>query len=167
MVTARRSPAQTSMDVDDPRETEREFEAEASADHVLLIKVLAACRAVALTLTYDKAANALDGIWARHGRPVSPSFLRAALNPEGETRSYFRLEWVLWFARQSEEVADLVEWVLWFARQSEEVADLVLEMGGRGTPKKTPEEELRDLKELMRRELGTTANKLIRKAEAI
>ncbi len=143
-MTVRRQTAQTTMDVDNPLDV-------AAADdeqRVLRSQLMAACRQVALSLGYDQCAAALDRIWGYEGRPVSATFLRAALHDN--ERSHMRLEWLLWFAQQSEVVADIA-----------------LEIGGRGKPKKTPEEELRDLKELMRRELGTTANKLIRKAEAL
>lgn len=125
-------------------------EIQAAQDRRKLLRqqTMAACRQVALTLGYDRCAAELDAEWGPEGRGVSATFLRAAL--QDQERSNFRHEWIYWFAEQSEVVADLL-----------------LEAGGRGKPKKTPEEELRDLKELMRRELGQTANKLIRKAETL
>jgi hypothetical protein len=139
---------QLAMVVDDPRAAERELEAEATADHIMFVHMIAACRDVALTTGYDKAANALDAIWSRHGRPVSASFLRAALNPDSETRSYFRLEWVQWFARQSADVRELLLGV------------------AMGDGPKDPKDELDDLKEVMRVELGKVAEKLIQKGKA-
>ena len=141
MVAVKRQTAWTT-EVEDPVE----IAAGDDRQRVLRGQLMAACRQVALTLGYDRAAAELDRIWGHEGRPVSATFLRAALHDT--ERSHMRMEWLIWFAQQSEVVADIV-----------------LEMGGRGKPKKTPEEELRDLKELMRRELGQTANKLIRKAE--
>lgn len=141
MVAVRRQTAWTT-EVSDPTEVA----ARDDQQRILREQLMAACRQVALTLGYDRCAAELDRIWGRDGRTVAATFLRAALHDDN--RSHMRLEWLLWFAEQSEVVADLV-----------------LELGGRGKPKKTPEEELRDLKEIMRRELGATANKLIRKAE--
>lgn len=143
MVAVRRQTAWTS-EVAEPAE----LQAARDRRKLLREQLMAACRQVALTLGYDRCAAELDAEWGPEGRTVAATFLRAALNDEG--RSNFRMEWLPWFSEQSEVVADLV-----------------LEMGGRGKPKKTPEEELRDLKELMRRELGATANKLIRKAETL
>ncbi len=124
-----------------------EVAARDDAARVLRSQLMAACRQVALTLGYDECAAELDRCWGADGRPVSATFLRAALHDT--ERSHMRLEWFIWFAQQSEIVADLA-----------------LEIGGRGKPKKTADEELRDLKDVMRRELGVTANKLIRKAES-
>ena len=129
--------------LDDPAEAARAGDEQA----LLYERLMVACRAVARELTFERCAAALDAIWGDRGRPVSAAVLRAALS--GTERNYFR-----------------VEWAIWFARHSEDVADVLLEIAGRGKPKKTPEEELRDLKEIVRRELGATGNKLIRKAEA-
>ncbi len=126
--------------------TEAEIDAEADRQTSLRDDVVMACRGVARELTYETCANALDAIWARHGRGVSASALRSALTDT--ERNHFRFEWVIWFAAQSEHVADLLN-----------------EIAGKGRPKKKPEDELRDLKELMRRRLGDVAKEIIRKAE--
>lgn len=141
MVAVKRQTAWTT-EVEDPAEVEKADDSE----RILRGQLIAACKQVALTLGYDQCAARLDRIWGPEGRPVSATFLRNALLDQNS--AHFRAEWLIWFAKQSEVVCDLL-----------------LETGGRGKPKKTPEEELRDLKELMRRELGQTANKLIRKAE--
>jgi hypothetical protein len=113
---------------------------------LLLEHLVAACRAVARELTYEACAKSLDAIWGERGRPVSASVLRAGLS--GTERNYFR-----------------VEWAFWFARRSETVAEILLEVAGRARPKKKPEDELRDLKALIREELPKRATALIRKAE--
>lgn len=129
--------------LDDPAELARDAD-----DQALVFEgLLAACRACARLLTVEVCARELDRIWGDRGRPVSAAVLRAALN--GTERNYFRLEWAIWFARQSEDVAELL-----------------LEIVGQGKPKKTPEEELADLKKLVRDELShKRAEALIRKAE--
>ncbi len=129
-----------------PLATAEEREIEADRQVSLRDDVMAACRAVARELTYDVCARELDFVWAPKGRPVAASALRSALHDV--ERNNFRFEWVLWFATQSEAVADLLN-----------------EIAGKGKPKKKPEDELRDLKELMRKKLGTVAQELIRKAE--
>lgn len=121
---------------------------ELDAEALLREELWGALRAIARELTYEVCAAELDKRWGPKGRPVSASLLRAALNDT--ERNNFRLEWVFWFAKKSELIAELV-----------------LEIGGRGRARKKPENELRDLKELMRRELGSVANKLIRKAEVL
>lgn len=127
--------------LDDPAELAREAD-----DQALLFEhLITACRAVSRLITVEVCARELDRIWGDRGRPVSAAVLRAALN--GAERNYFRLEWAIWFARQSEEVAELLR-----------------EIGGNGKPKKTPEEELEDLKSILRTEYPKQAEKLIRKA---
>lgn len=140
--------AQLAMDVEDPHAAAEQVARDHDDQRLALEHFFAACRQVCRELGYERCANELDAIWSKVGRGVSASTLKATLAPNGE-RNYFRFEWAIWFAQQSEEVADLL-----------------LEIAGRGKPEKTPEEELRDLKELMRRELGATGNKLIRKAAA-
>lgn len=115
-------------------------------DPALLEQILTACRAVAKTLTYEHCAAELDAIWGERGRPVSASTLRAAMS--GTERNYFRIEWAFWFARQSDAVGELL-----------------LEIVGRGRPKKKAEDELRDLKALVRESYPKHAAALIRKAE--
>lgn len=138
------SAPQLSMVVDDPREIERD----ADEQGLLFERLLAACKAVARERTYDVVAAALDAIWGsdKRGRPVSSSVLRAALNDA--RGNYFRLEWALWFARESEEVADLL-----------------LEIAGRGRPTKKPEDELADLQQVVRREYPNQAEKMIAKSK--
>jgi hypothetical protein len=132
--------------LEDPADIERDGD-----DQALLFEALVgACRAVARELGYDACAAALDAIWGERGRPVSAAVMRAALN--GTERNYFR-----------------VEWAIWFARRSEHVADILLEIAGRGSrPRKTAEQELEDLKALLRDELShKRAEQLIRKAGTI
>ena len=137
---------QLEMEVDDPVQAAKERARERDQQALLFERLLTACRAVSHELTAEHCAKELDAIWGDRGRPVSAAVLRAAL---ADSRgNYFRAEWLIWFAQQSEAVADLL-----------------LEAGGRGKPKKKPEDELRDLKALMRRKLGTVANELIHKAE--
>lgn len=132
--------------LEDPEELAKDREREADDQALLFEHVLAACRAVARDLTYDACARELDRIWGERGRPVSAAVLRAALNDA--RGNYFRLEWLIWFARQSEDVAQLAR-----------------EIGGAGLPKKTPEQELEDLKNVLRSEYPKQAQRLIRKAE--
>lgn len=110
-------------------------------------QLLLACAAVAEDRGYAWTAKQLDDIWGPLGSHVSATLLRNCL--QGVERNYFRAEWTTWFAEQSTDVADVLA-----------------EMAGRGKPKKTAADELRDLKAAMRAELGAVANKLIRKAEA-
>jgi hypothetical protein len=128
--------------------TETEQEREAYDDHVRSWRddVVMACRAVARELGYDTCAAGLDRQWGPLGRPVSASALRSALHDA--ERNNFRFEWVRWFADRSEDVRELLA-----------------EAAGTGKPKKTAEEELRDLKAAMRAELGKVGERLIRKAE--
>jgi hypothetical protein len=83
---------------------------------------------------YDGCAYRLNKRWdpLPHGRPVSPAVLRAALH-NGE-RNNFRLEWIYWFAAQSQEIAELL------ARHVR--------------PVKTAEERLADLEAELREELS-------------
>ncbi len=128
-------------------QTQAEREAEADRQSALRDEMMLACRAVARELTYDVCARELDAVWGPKGRAVSASALRSALHDV--ERNNFRFEWILWFATQSEDVADLLA-----------------EISGRGKPKKKPEDELRDLKALIREELPKRATALIRKAES-
>jgi hypothetical protein len=137
---------QLAMDVDDPVEAKRDREREIERQQELLSRFFKACREVCREQTYERAANELDDIWAPLGRGVSPSVLKATLSP-GNERNYFRWEWAIWFATQSEDVADLL-----------------CEVAGRGKPKKSPEEELRDLQNIVRSEYPKQAERLIRKA---
>lgn len=93
---------------------------------------------------YDAVASELDKRWGtdRHGRGVSASQLRAALNDA--ERNYFRLEWADWFAARSPEIADL--------------------LARRVKPTKTPEQMLRDLEAELREELPKRADAVIRRA---
>lgn len=133
--------------LEDPEEAKREAEREADEQVLLFEHMLAACRAVARELTYDACATALDRIWGDRGRPVSSAVLRAALNDS--RGNYFRLEWAIWFARQSEEVASVL-------------AEII----GLGASSKPPDEELEDLKEVLLEEYPRQAQRLIRRARA-
>ncbi len=117
-----------------------EIEADGDEQALLYEHLVVACRAVARELGYDACANAIEAIWADRGHPVSSSVLRAALNPNNLNHNYFRFEWAIWFARKSDAVAELL-----------------LEIGGRACPKKSPEDELRDLKAAIREELPKRA----------
>ena len=117
-------------------------------DQALMFEhIVAACRAVARDLTIEVCAKSLDAIWGDRGRPVSASVLRAGLNPSNADYKHFRLEWVIWFSHHSEHVRELLA-----------------ELAGRGKPKKTADEELRDLKALLKEELPKRADAIIRKA---
>lgn len=140
---------QLEMVVDDPVQAERDAERARSDQHLLFTSLIAACRDAALASGgYDKAANALDAIWAPLGRPVSASFLRATLDPKSsETRSYFRGEWLIWFAQQSAEVRELMIGI------------------GEDAPK-DPVEDLEDLQDLARDRFGKAGEQLVRDAKA-
>lgn len=140
---------QLEMVVDDPVQAERAAARERSDQHLLFGELIAACRDAALAFGgYDKAANALDAIWGPLGRQVSASFLRATLDPKSsETRSYFRGEWLIWFAQQSAEVRDLM-------------------MGVASDAPKDPADELIDAEDVVREELGKVGDALIRKWKA-
>lgn len=127
-------------------ENQAEIDQEADDQALLFEHVVAACKAVTRELTLEVCATALDRIWGDRGRPVSAAVLRAALNDS--RGNYFRVEWLIWFARQSEEVAQLAH-----------------EIAGAGLPQKKPEDELRDLKAVLREEYPRQAQRLIRKAE--
>lgn len=142
----RSTATQLSMAVDDPAEAEKERSREADDQRLLAERFYAACRAVVRESSWDAVAKELDAIWDPAGRGVSAGVLRATLAPNSE-RNYFRFEWAIWFARQSDDVADLL-------------AEII----GRGKPKKTPEQELADLKQAIRAELPKRAEHLIRKA---
>lgn len=135
--------AQVGLPIADPSDHE-----EGDAQALLFDHLVAACRTVARELTVEYCAKSLDAIWGDRGRPVSASVLRSALNPGGANYNYFR-----------------VEWAIWFARKSDHVAELLLEIGGSARPKKKPEDELRDLKALVKEALPKHAAALIRKAE--
>jgi hypothetical protein len=147
---------QLAMVVDDPAEVEREKariarekEEEIEDQRDLFMRFSAACRAVIRDLTADVVANELEAIWGELGRHVSSGVLKQTL-AQGEVfnRNYFRFEWAIWFARQSEDCAELL-------------AEII----GRGKPKKTAEQELADLKSVLHSEYPRQATRLIRKAE--
>lgn len=139
---------QLAMVVDDPAEAEKERAREADDQRLLLERFFAACRTVVRELSWDAVAKELDAIWDPTGRGVSAGVLRASLSP-GNERNYFRFEWSIWFARQSDDVADLL-------------AEII----GRGKPKKTPEQELADLKQAIRSEMPKRAEAIFRNARA-
>lgn len=138
--------------LEDQAAVEAERQRDADEQRVWFVKLLAACKAVTRERTIERCANELEAIWIEHdGRTVSPAVLGAALKTsEGAgSRNYFRIEWAYYFARFSEEVADLL-----------------LEAAGRGLPQKAPAEELEDLKEIVRAEYPKQADRLLRKAAA-
>lgn len=116
---------------------------------VLRARLMAALREFARERQMNTCATELDKDDALFGggKGVAASTLRACL--EGVERNYFRLDWILWFAEESEDVADLL-----------------CQIAGRGKAEKTPEEELEDLKAQLRAEFPRQADKLIRKARA-
>lgn len=135
--------------------TQAQAEAEAAekaerreARGVLRHRLMAALRQHAREYQINAAASELDQDDATFGggKGVSASTLRSCL--EGTERNYFRLDWLFWFAEESEEIADIV-----------------MEIAGRGKPVKKPEDELRDLKEALRQEFPKQADKLIRKGQ--
>lgn len=136
--------------------TQEEAEAEASevaarreTRGILRARLMAAIRAFARERQIGSCAAELDQDDAVFGggKGVSASTLRSCL--ESTERNYFRLDWLLWFAEESEEIADLV-----------------MEVAGRGKPVKKPEDELRDLKEALRQEFPKQADRLIRKGQS-
>jgi hypothetical protein len=133
----------------DQEAAERAARREARA--ILRVKLMAAIRGVARELQISNCADELEfddqAFNEGRGKGVSPATLRSCL--EGTERNYFRLDWILWFAEQSEEIADLL-----------------CEVAGRGKPQKSPEEELADLKEIVRSEYPKQADRLLRKAAA-
>lgn len=137
---------QTEMEVSDPQETQREREREIEAQQDILQRFFKACREVCRELGYERCANELDAIWAPLGRGVNPSTLKMTLAP-GNERNYFRFEWAIWFARQNDDVAEALAEIIGAAR-----------------PKKKPEDELRDLQEIVRGEYPKQAERIIRKA---
>ncbi len=111
---------------------------------------MAACRAVVRELGgYDLCAAALSHIWVSEGRSVSPAVLRSTLAIENE-RNYFRGEWLIWFAGQSDKVATLLG-----------------EIAGHGRPKKSRDDFARDLIAILFKVFPQHAAQLIRKAESI
>lgn len=141
---------QLAMVVDDPAEAAKERAREGQAQRLLAARFYAACREVVRESTWDAVAKELDAIWDPQedptGRGVSAGVLRASLATANE-RNYFRFEWCLYFARQSEECAELL-------------AEII----GRGKPKKAPEAELADLQNIVRTHYPKDAEKIIRKA---
>lgn len=142
---------QLDLSIDEPEATEAELEAEADEQRILFLHLMAACRAVNRELTADTVAQRLDDIWAHEkiGHGVSSSVLRASLNANGGERNYFRIEWIIEYARRSPLVSEIL-----------------LEIVGRGVAQKPLDEELHDLKELVRAEYPRQAERLLRKAAA-
>jgi hypothetical protein len=139
---------QLAMDVEDPKAREREVAREVADQRLLLERFFAACREVCLDQTYEVVAVELERVWGDLGRHVSTGVLKSALSQSDPNRNYFRWEWCIWFARHSEHCAELL-------------AEII----GRGKPKKTPEQELADLKSVIRNEYPRQAERLIRKGE--
>jgi hypothetical protein len=136
--------------------TQAEAQAEEAAEAkrreqrgVLKQRLMAAIRDYARLRQQIICANELDKEDSVYGggKGVSSAVLRSCL--EATPGNYFRLDWIFWFAEECEEVADVL-----------------LEVAGRGKPQKSPEEELADLKEIVRAEYPRQADKLIRKAAA-
>lgn len=135
------------MSVDDPDAMRREQEREAEDQQELLARFFKACREVCREHTYERVAEELERIWGDLGRHVSSGVLKQTLAP-GNERNYFRFEWCIWFARQSDSCAEILKEII-----------------GHGQPKKSPEEELRDLQTELRAELShKRAEQLIRRA---
>ncbi len=139
---------QLEMPVDDPAELEKERQREVDEQHLVLGRFFAACREVVRETSWDHVANQLEAIWGPLGRHVSSGVLKLTLSASNGERNYFRWEWSIWFARNSEACADLL-------------AEII----GRGRPKKDPADELRDLKDVIRNEYPKQAERLIRKGE--
>lgn len=122
---------------------------------VLRVKLMAALRACAAgqiamcarEVTRDAEAFGTDRD-EDTGKGVSESLLAACLR--GSNRNYFRLDWLLWFAEESEEVREVL-----------------LEIVGRGKGMKDPKDELRDLKEVLRNEYPKQAERLIKKGQLL
>jgi hypothetical protein len=128
-------------------ERKAELEAMGDAHEIRLNQLFAACKKAVRNLgSADDAALELSAMWEDRGRPVTAPVLRAAL---ADSRgNYFRLEWILYFAELSEEVRDLLIAI------------------GHGDTPKDPREELDDVYDVIREELGKTGEALIRKAKA-
>jgi hypothetical protein len=137
---------QLAMVVDDPAEIQREKEREVEAQQEIFAAFFKAVREVCREHGYEFCANALDAVWAPLGRGVSASTLKMTLAP-GNERNYFRFEWAIWFARQSDDVAEVLAEIIGAAR-----------------PQKKPEDELRDLQDIVRSEYPRQAEKIIRRA---
>ncbi len=128
-------------------ETDEEREAEAERQILLRLEFMAAARATVRELGgFDEAAKKLDRTWGRDdvGRGVSGSTFRAAVNDT--ERNYFRLEWIFELANHSETIKDL------------------LRAAADGRSKKSAEDELRDVHDIIRRKYPEDAEAIIRKA---
>lgn len=90
-------------------------------------RLIDACRDVCMLDGYEKIAADLDDIFGADGHPVSPSLLRAALN--GAERTYWRGEWVVYFARRSPLVASIVREASAVPRTAEETLALLEQLG--------------------------------------
>lgn len=114
---------------------------------LLMDRKLAAARILVDIKTLKVVASELDQIWGPLGHPVSASTLGNALRDH--ERSYWRSEWDSYFCDQSEEFREVC-------------ADMI----GLGKRKRTTEEVLAEMKELVRDALSPKlATQLIRKAE--
>lgn len=144
----RAQPVQTTMAVEEPSAAAKKRDDEIAEQRAIFAAFVAACRVCVRDAGgYDPVTAQLEAIWGELGRHVSAGVLKSTLSEGEQNRNYFRFEWAIWFARQSEDCAALLGKII-------------------DKPAKTPEEELRDLKALMRRKLGTVAEELIRKAES-
>jgi hypothetical protein len=136
------------MDVEDPEQARRDREQEIDDRRELLERLFKACRAVCREHSYEAVGQALEAEWGDLGRHVSSGVVKQTLTPNSS--NYFR-----------------VEWIMWFAAQSPEVAEILLEIAGRGVPKKKPEDELRDLQEIIRANYPRQAESHIRRAASM
>lgn len=134
------------IDVDDPAEVQRERERKIEDRREMLATFFKLCREVCREMTYETVATELEKEWGELGRHVSAGIVKMAL-ATGNERNYFRWEWGMWFAEQSEDIADLY-----------------CEIAGRGKPKKDPKDELRDLQNILRTHYPKDADRHIRKA---
>ncbi len=134
------------MDVEDPAEQALALEQKIEDRREQLQRFFKLCREVCRLLSYEHVATELEREWGDLGRHVSAGVLKNTLAPETKG-NYFRWEWAMWFAEQSEDIADLF-----------------CEIAGRGMPTKDPKDELHDLKDIIRAHYPREADKHFRKA---
>lgn len=115
---------------------------------LLMDRKIAAARKLCAERSIKACADELDQIWGPLGHPVSASTLANALRDH--ERNYFRSEWDSWFAKQSEEFAEVL-------------ADTI----GRGKSKMTADEKLAAIESLLKTEFGAQGLKLLRKVEGL
>ncbi len=137
---------QIEMDVEDPAAAMLAHERKIEERREQLGRFFKLCREVCRLRSYEYVAAELEKEWGELGRHVSAGVLKNTIAPDSKG-NYFRWEWAMWFAEESEEIADLL-----------------CEIAGRGKPKKDPKEELRDLQNIVRVHYPKDAEKHIRKA---